>query len=413
MLRVLLLATGLAMSAFPAALSAAETYAWLQYAPSGLEARAIATGTACPTARIDGAETAMAVRAGPDAAYPITVCTLAVPPEAKAVDIGGTPLTLPVKAPKHIAILGDTGCRLKDTYIQACNDPEQWPFAQIAAKIAAAKPDLIIDVGDYHYRETPCPRGDKGCENSPYGDNWQVWQIDFFAPAAPLLATAPWVMVRGNHEDCMRGGKGWSRALEGAAFAAAAGCNGSSPPYVVKFDNLALAVMDVAYASEERVNAKQAQDYKAQYRSLAGVAPTPLWILQHRPIWSPGGSFAGLLYGDNKTLAEAAYDSLPTNADLFLSGHHHIFQVLDYEDNRPLQIVSGNSGDYLNTGARSNPAGWQVNGAKVKGGIHLPQIFGYSLIDQDGNGWRITNYDRTGAPIASCRIEGRSAQCGE
>ena len=46
------------------------------------------------------------------------------------------------------------------------------------------------------------------------GDNWAVWQNDFFDPAAPLLAAAPWVLVRGNHELCRRGGHGWFRFLD-------------------------------------------------------------------------------------------------------------------------------------------------------------------------------------------------------
>ena len=53
-----------------------------------------------------------------------------------------------------------------------------------------------------------------GCAGSPYGDNWAVWQKDFFDPAAPLLAAAPWVLVRGNHELCSRGGHGWFRLLD-------------------------------------------------------------------------------------------------------------------------------------------------------------------------------------------------------
>ncbi len=37
---------------------------------------------------------------------------------------------------------------------------------------------------------------------------------DFFTPTAPLLAAAPWVMVRGNHEVCNRAGQGWYRYLD-------------------------------------------------------------------------------------------------------------------------------------------------------------------------------------------------------
>ena len=46
------------------------------------------------------------------------------------------------------------------------------------------------------------------------GDTWDVWKEDFFKPGDALLAAAPWIMDRGNHEECERGGKGWARVLD-------------------------------------------------------------------------------------------------------------------------------------------------------------------------------------------------------
>ena len=45
----------------------------------------------------------------------------------------------------------------------------------------------MIHVGDYIYREDPCPAGDEGCAGSPYGDNWPTWEADFFEPAGAAL----------------------------------------------------------------------------------------------------------------------------------------------------------------------------------------------------------------------------------
>jgi len=61
----------------------------------------------------------------------------------------------------------------------------------LAASVAAAKPDLVIHVGDYLYRESACPPRDSGCARSPHGDDWPTWTADFFAPAAPALLAAP------------------------------------------------------------------------------------------------------------------------------------------------------------------------------------------------------------------------------
>ncbi|HMJ41999.1 MAG TPA: metallophosphoesterase [Pseudolabrys sp.] len=388
----------------------AETYHWLQYAPAGLEVRAVTDQAACPPATVDGAPQTMAVRAAPGEHYPVTACTLPLPAGTKSAAIAGVPVAMPSREPTRIAVIGDTGCRLKGMAVQACNDPQKWPFRLIAEVVAQLKPDLVIHVGDYHYRETPCPEGEAGCAGSPFGDNWPVWRADFFAPADTLLRVAPWVLVRGNHEDCERGGKGWSRILDPYAFDTAKGCNDIGKPLLVRLPGLTLAVMDVATAREERVDDSQVPAFRDHYRALAEVTG-PIWIVQHRPIWSPGGTFGGKLIGDSKTLAVAADGLIPENVGLMLSGHHHLFQVLQYQTNLPVQIVSGNSGDALNPGAPTNPAGWVVNGVTVKSGLHVPGSFGFSMFEKKDGGWQITNYDRLGAARTSCVIKDRAATC--
>jgi hypothetical protein len=237
-----------------------------------------------------------------------------------------------------------------------------------------------------------------------------VWRADFFAPADTLLRVAPWVLVRGNHEDCERGGKGWSRTLDPYAFDAAKGCNDPGKPLIVRLPGLTLAVMDVATTREDKADDQQATVLRDQYRSLADVAG-PIWILQHRPIWSPGGMFGGKLVGDNKTLAIAADGILPDSVGLMLSGHHHLFQVLNYPAGIPVQIVSGNSGDALNPGGQTDPAGWVINGVTVKSGVHMPGTFGFSMFEKNDGGWQLTNYDRLGGVRASCLIKERTAAC--
>jgi hypothetical protein len=295
---------------------------------------------------------------------------------------------------------------MKGYYLQACNDPQQWPFHLIADVVAQTKPDLVIHVGDYHYRETPCPWGHDGCAGSPFGDTWSVWRADFFAPADTLLKMAPWVFVRGNHEVCDRGGKGWSRTLEPFPFDAAAGCNGPAKPYLARLTKFALAVMDVSPATETAVNEVQMQVYREQYKSLATLASGPTWLLQHRPIWSVSGTIGGRLSGDNKTLAAAAAGLLSANIELILSDHHHIFQALNYDGDLPVQIVSGHGGDLLNLGPSSDPAGWVINGVKVKSGVNKHGTFGFAIFEQQNEGWQLTSYDRHGTTLTTCLFVG-------
>ena len=60
--------------------------------------------------------------------------------------------------------------------------------------------------------------GPTNAQNHPVGYGWNVWELDFFAPSARLLAAAPWIMVRGNHEMCKRAGEGWFRFLDHGPF---------------------------------------------------------------------------------------------------------------------------------------------------------------------------------------------------
>ena len=405
----------LAISLWPTAKispAAAETFQWLQLGPAGVEARVITEEPSCPTLQLDDAEKRMTVRASPSDKFPVTVCAAPIPFEAHSVIIAGASLALPpVAEPKRIAVIGDTGCRLKGDHIQACNDPAQWPFAAIAEAVSRQKPELVIHVGDYYYRETPCSAAIAGCAGSPFGDNWSAWRADFFAAADPLLKTAPWIFVRGNHEMCSRGGEGWNRMLAPYAFDASAICTANETPYAIKFAGLTLAVLDVSEAREETLDEEQAQIYRGQYEALASMTSGPTWVLQHRPIWSPGADLLGHFLGDNKTLAAAATDVLPSNVMLILSGHHHLFQALTYKSDLPVQVVAGNGGDYLNPGSPTNPAGWIINGVKVRSGVDLPGAFGFSMLEKQSEGWRLTNFDAQGQPHQSCVIDRRSANC--
>src|SRR5262245_3139039 len=130
--------------------------------PQGAIARAvIADARGCPAITIDGTPQAMNVRASPDAAFPVLVCELPIASGTKSATIENSELPRAKAELRSIAAFGDTGCRLKAAKrsagrasdidadedrgkFQDCNVPSAWPFAQVVASIAAAKPDLII-----------------------------------------------------------------------------------------------------------------------------------------------------------------------------------------------------------------------------------------------------------------------------
>ena len=155
----------------------------------------------------------------------------------------------------------------------------------------------MIHVGDYLYRVAPCPAGNAGCAGTPYGDNWPAWKADFFAPASPLLAAAPWVFVRGNHESCLSMGRGYLRLIGPLNFAP--GCAGHLAPYRVPLGDFELMVMDNADADDVNVDAAKTPVYQAELAEAVRPSPLPVWLVMHRPIWAAMTGPLGVPIGGN------------------------------------------------------------------------------------------------------------------
>ena len=108
----------------------------------------------------------------------------------------------------------------------------------------------MIHVGDYNYREDAVPGRQCGLCRQSLGYGWDAWNADFFAPAAPLLAAAPWVMVRGNHEDCVRAGEGWFRFLDRLPMEPA--CRDFTGEFVARLGDFGVVVVDSANAEDPK-----------------------------------------------------------------------------------------------------------------------------------------------------------------
>ena len=409
---LVLLAGLLAVPAF-----AADNDRWVQYGPDGaVEARVVVTGS-CPLILIDGASAPMAERASPSDDFPRRACAAAIPPGTKAAAIAGEALVLPVAEPRRILVVGDTGCRIQGSFAQACNDAAAWPFRGLAELAARLRPDLVIHVGDYHYRESPCPSAAAGCAGSPYGDNWPAWQADFFDPARALLAAAPWVFVRGNHEECARAGRGWSRMLDPGAMPATADCIVADPPYRVALGGLDLVVLDVAVAEQAKEAPDQVAAYRRVFAAAARLARAPAWLLLHRPIRGVvevvGNGPAATVIGGNKTLVPAAEGAIPAAITLLVSGHIHAFEALDYDADLPPQLVVGHGGTYLDRKIPADPTGLVVDGVRIGRGTSRGG-FGFVLLARgSASDWSVALYDAGGTIVGHCRLDGRDLSCGD
>lgn len=436
----------LLLAAQPAALVAqgrgaggAVRAAWVELTPSGPVVRVITTAAGCPRATViapteqarAATRTALRVRARPaPPAFADLVCEWQPPAGAGAVRVAGwpAPLRLPPREPRRVVVFGDSGCLGGDA--QDCG--RDWPFADVARLAAARRPDLVIHVGDYNYRGTNCVAYDACCTYDPdtcgfpdCGDGWATWRDDFFAPAAPLLAAAPWVMTRGNHELCSRAGRGWFRYLDPHAPPPACAANPVlAPTYTAPYaldlgPGLRLLVLDSANACGEWAVGGQVETFRAQLAALArtaaagGAAQT--WLVTHKAPWSilraPPARPAVL----NFTLQQAAGNRLPAPISLVLAGHEHLFQGLGFADAvLPPALVVGTGGGELDNpqdvperveNLPVAPGGPTIAAATT---VH---DHGYLLLDLGDGGWTGTFYDRYDQPRARCASTSRPGPC--
>ena len=383
--------------------------AWVELSADGaLSVRAVvAPGTACPQVTADGAVLPSVARGQPAADFPVQVCETRAPLNTVRLSADGAALPVLPPTVRRIAVIGDTGCRVVVGFAQDCNNPAAWPFAAIAAGAAAKRPDLVIHVGDYYYRERPCPATNAGCVGSPYGDNWPTWKIELFDPAAPLFAAAPWVMVRGNHESCRRGGQGWFRLLD--PHAAPLTCAPRTEAYRLALGGLDLIVFDSADADDNNAPPDKVAAYAAQLRPLLSAVAPHAWLITHRPVWGfQSGPFAGLtLYATEQA---ALRGHIPPNLDLVLSGHVHDFIAYEFGPERPAQLIVGSGGDSLYEVAETPVGGAEVDGMPVRKSFGIKR-FGYFIMERNGDAWDGTFYAPDDTVIARCRLDGRALDC--
>ncbi|HKS24727.1 MAG TPA: metallophosphoesterase [Thermoanaerobaculia bacterium] len=391
---------------------------WVQYAPGGtLIARTILPANAtCPA--MNG--TAMTVRG---ATTDVTVCEAVVPAGTTSASINGVALPLKNlgKTPKRIAVVGDTGCRVKCSSsgcsIQDCSDPTKWPAAAVAKSIAAWKPDLIVHVGDYYYREYNCPSATSQpseCTGPVY--TWANWNADFFTPMAKLLPAAPWVFIRGNHEICSRAGAGWFQYLDGGAYSA--DCSTHSAPYSVSSGSMQFLVMDSSAVSDENVVPSEVTLYAGDFSALKATQPASptAWLLLHHPIW-------GVVHDDEDEDdddpvtpgLEAAWkqaagaDGVP-NVAAIITGHVHLFEALQFSD-APPQVVIGNGGTKLDSGIKSTP---KTVDTRTVTAFDTRDKFGWAAVTptKTAGVWTFTLNSAKGNAKEKCTVGGMKARCG-
>ncbi|MCL2448055.1 MAG: metallophosphoesterase, partial [Polyangiaceae bacterium] len=436
----------------------AET-AWVEIgANNQASARLLTPYAACPSITVDGVTSPMTVRS-PQASVPVrptstdttlaaaqtsgnskgsvfavTACEFNLPANATTATVAGINLPLPKPVVNRVVIIGDTGCRISiGNPYQACGDPTQWPFPVIAAATAALKPDLVVHVGDYEYRDNPCPDGNTACAGQPWGYGSDAWLADFFAPAAPLLAAAPWVMVRGNHEVCNRSGQGWYRYLDINPFDTTGVKTCDDPandntgnfndPWAVSFGDTQVVAFDSSNAAKAAYSPASFQPYTDELNEAAALS-TPdffnIFAVHHPVLGYTAGSPPSIGNAALQSVMNAAFPNnyYPPNTAIAIHGHVHDFQALSFSSNHPATFVAGNGGDNLDSAlpAQFDPNSDLPAPSTVVNAFAYSQEFGFLVMDRVGDvgtkNWKFTSYRTDGSVIAVCNLAPATACSG-
>jgi hypothetical protein len=434
--------------------SALAESAWVELGANNQAiARLLTPYAVCPGITVDGVTSAMTVRALPatlplrptstdttlaaamtsgnskPSVFTTTTCEFLLPAGATTATVAGISLPLPKPVVNRVVILGDTGCRISiGNVYQACGDPTIWPFSVVSSVAAAMKPDLVLHVGDYQYRDNPCPPGNTACTGTPWGYGSDTWAADLFTPAAPLLAAAPWVMVRGNHETCNRAGQGWYRYLDPNPYDATGvkTCNDPAndnsgnfnDPWAVSFGDTQFVVFDSANAAKTAYSPAAFQPYTSELAEAAALAPASLlniWAVHHPVLGYSAANPPTIGSAGLQSVMNAAYPGnyYPPNIGIAVHGHVHDFQALNFASNHPATFVAGNGGDNLDSALPANGTGFNPNADlpapnTVVNAFAFSQEFGFMVMDRVGavgqKNWKFTSYRTDGTIIAVCSM---------
>ncbi|MDH4468889.1 MAG: metallophosphoesterase [Bacteriovoracaceae bacterium] len=265
---------------------------------------------------------------------------------------------------RKIVLVGDTGCRLKESKsgyeYQNCQNLQDWPFLLVATEIAKEKSDLIVHLGDYQYREQ-CSQNSELCKNvkDSVGYHWKSWEEDFFKPVALSSIKAPWLFVRGNHEDCGRAHAGFLHLMSNYYNStnantkpnASAACPENLPLEFYEFDKTVIVNWDSSSLDDRKplTEEKKEQVFNTliEIKSKVYAHPEKTFILvSHKPLFAFVPTKKEYVVSNMNLISLWQKVEMPSNLKFVVSGHIHNFQMTK-SANFPVQIISGNGGTKL------------------------------------------------------------------
>jgi hypothetical protein len=142
--------------------------------------------------------------------------------------------------------------------------------------------------------------------------------------------------------------------------------------------------------------------------------PSNAWLVTHKPVNAmlakPGDPSVNIV--SNKVLQAALGADMPASVRMYVAGHIHFFQSVDFNGARPAQLVVGTGGDNLEGMPTASVTGADING-RTAGNAVTYSGFGYMVWDRvDATTWTGTLFDINAKPLNHCRLSDRALSCG-
>jgi Calcineurin-like phosphoesterase len=408
--------------------------------------------SSCPTVTWDNQSSAlMTLRAGIEevpvrtgiqsdqksAKFDLSSCEAVWPKGVSSALIENISIQAPKEKFRRIVLIADTGCRMKgsESSFQDCNDKVAWPFEKVAIHAAQKNPDLVIHIGDIHYRESPCPHYQTGCQKSAWGYGSDAWEADLFTPAKTLLRSTPWVFVRGNHETCARAGQGWFRYIEPSPWVRARSCDlvvndelaDFTRPYTLPLDEATqLVIFDSSATSGKPLNQDSVmfETYQEQFSEVNRLSANKKKniFLSHHPLLAvaPGKVTSDAKVGGNQGLMSVIKSMnqgalVPVKTNYLMHGHIHAFEALNFKGNQPASFVLGNSGSMMEGALpQTLPTAFEVAPNIEVENFSSHNEYGFALLEIPEISdlpWKLSEFDVHGHVLFTCTLINSKSTC--
>jgi predicted phosphodiesterase len=316
----------------------------------------------------------------------------------------------------RMAVIGDTGCRLKESKSKAsyqnCNNLEDWPYPLIIQKVLNEKVDFVVHTGDYHYREH-CSDSKVCAQMAPRtGYQWGAWWDDFYGPTQKLFQQTPFLFVRGNHESCERAYQGFNplsvldkKFNEACAEFDAIQLIEIGDLLLINFDDSAFEDRKTLTDSERALWSTRFQKTAERIQQMSG--PREVWLLSHKPAFGfvPNADDAEPQEITDNLSSVLKQSGLLKQIHFILSGHLHTQQIVLNQENVK-QFIVGNSGTTLDSFGR------KIMNQKLITTTDTKYSYGYSLFERQGfKKWKLSFKNTQGEETLSCQLKQQKLKC--